>query len=238
MRRAIAIVAIGAGLTAGAGAAAANVALQPFTASYDVVYRGLDAGSTQLELTRAEEGRYTYTSRSRARGLFRLFLGNEILQTSTFVLTEQGVQPLRYRGDDGSKDTERDISYDFDWQARRVSGIEEEEPVDAALVDGVQDPMSIQIALIYDLLRGQPPARYSLVDKKTLKTYEYTTEGTARIKTVLGELDTVVYVSHRQGAKRKTRMWCAPSLGFIPIQAEQTKDGKREWLMQMISLKR
>lgn len=233
---ALAVVAIGAGLAADAGVVAADESLKPFTVSYDVAYRGLDAGSAQLKLTREEAGRYTYTSLSRARGLFRLFVSNEIVQTSTLVLTEQGMRPLRYRGDDGSRGTERDVSYDFDWQARRVSGIEEDAPVDVALVDGVQDPMSVQIALIYDLLRGQFPTRYSLVDKGALKTYAYTSEGRALLRTALGELETVVYVSHRQGARRRTRLWCAPSLGFIPVQAEQTRDGKREWLMRVISL--
>lgn len=225
-------------LAAGAAASVDNVTLQPFTASYDVVYRGIDAGSTHLELKRENGDRYTYTSRSRAHGLFRLFLGNDILQTSTFSLTDAGVQPLQYRGDDGSKSISRDISYDFDWTLRRVKGVEEQQPVNIALIDDVQDPMSIQIALMYDLIRGKTPANYSLVDKKELKTYDYTNEGVARIKTVLGELDTVVYASHRQGSKRKTRMWCAPSLGFIPVQAKQTRDNKREWLMQIISLKR
>lgn len=224
---------LGAGATAGT---ATDSVLQPFAASYEVVYRGLDAGTARFELERDSEGRYTYASRSRARGLFRLLVGNDVLQTSTFRLTPQGVQPLHYRGDDGSSSTARDISYDFDWQARRVGGIEEDQPVDVELTEGIQDPMSVQIALMYDLLRGRQPAPYSLVDRNGLKTYAYTHEGTARLDSPLGELDTVIYTSQRQGAKRKNRIWLAPSLGFMPVQAEQTREDRRDWLMRITSL--
>ena len=61
-------------LTAGASVAAATnepAALQRFSASYGVVWRGFNAGTTALELTRGPDGEFVYTSRANARGLFR-----------------------------------------------------------------------------------------------------------------------------------------------------------------------
>ena len=116
--------------TACAIAADTSASLQPFSASYAVIWRGFNAGTTALELTRGADGQFVYASRGNARGLFRAVFSEEITQTSWFDITEQGVRPLRYRADDGSSDTKRDISLDFDWQAGRARGTAEDKAVD------------------------------------------------------------------------------------------------------------
>lgn len=212
---------------------------QPFHATYSVVFRGLNAGTSEFQLERQPNGQYLYSSRSNARGIYRMFLSDEIVQTSLLTLGADGVRPLRYRGDDGSEDTERDISLDFDWDRHRVTGVAEDKPVDIELPPQTQDAMSIQIAAIHDLQNGRKLTGYRIVDKDEVKEYQYTYEGTVRLKTVLGELETVVYSSRRAGSnKRVTRTWQAPSLGYVPVRAERLKDGKREWLMEIQALKR
>jgi len=47
-----------------------------------------------------------------------------------------------------------------------------------------------------------------------------------------------VVASTRAGNNRTLRMWFAPSLGFVPVQAERTRDGKLEFSMRIKSLKR
>ena len=211
---------------------------QPFTASFAVVWRGFNAGTTELELARGSDGEFVYTSRANARGLFRAVFSEEITQTSWFHVTPQGVRPVRYRADDGSSDTKRDISLDFDWNAGRVRGVAEDKTVDIALEPGVQDAMSIQVALLLDLLGGRKPGTYRLIDKDKIKEYVYTLQGEERLKTALGEVDTVIYSSQRVGSKRLIRTWYAPSLGYVGVRGEQLKDGKREWVMDIRTLER
>jgi hypothetical protein len=215
-----------------------SAALQPFTATYGVVWRGFNAGTTQLELTRTPEGQFAYVSRANARGLFRTVFSDEITQTSWFDVTDKGVRPVRYRADDGSLKTNRDISLDFDWSTNRVRGTAEDKAVDVALEPGVQDAMSIQIVQLLDLERGTKSATYRLLDKDRIKEYVYTYQGTERLKTALGELDTVIYTSQRAGSKRLTRTWYAPSLGYVAVRGEQLREGKREWVMDIRTLDR
>jgi hypothetical protein len=212
--------------------------LQPFTARYAVVWRGFNAGTTDLDLAREADGQFVYASRANARGLFRAVFSEEITQTSWFDVNEQGVRPRRYRADDGSSKTERDISLDFDWRAGRARGTAEDKTVDVALEPGVQDAMSIQVALLFDLLRGEKPGTYRLLDKDTIKEYAYTYQGEERLKTALGEVDTVIYTSQRAGSSRLTRTWYAPSLGYVAVRGEQMRNGKREWVMDIRTLDR
>jgi hypothetical protein len=219
-----------------ASAAFAAPTLRPFDATYAVEWKGINAGRSHLRLERTGDDSWLYRSGNTARGIFRLAFPDEITQTSRFVVVDDTVRPLEYRADDGSKNTSRDVTLEFDWQARRVTGVAENEPVDVPLESGTQDSMSVQIALMHALADGRDPTRFRLIDRNRIKDYEYTHEGTARIDTALGPLDTVIYRSQRPGSNRVTRMWHAPSLGYVPVRAERVRDGRVEWRMSIRKL--
>jgi hypothetical protein len=220
------------------GAPGPSGAPLPFSAEFVLEWRGMNAASASLELTHQGGGQYTYVSRNTARGVFRAVLPGELVQTSRLLLEAGQVRPLSYRGDDGSADQRRDVSLDFDWERQRVTGIAETKPVDLPLQSGLQDIMSVQIALIVDLLGGRKPSTYTLVDKNRIKEYLYASEGTARLDTTLGPLDTVIWSSRRPGSDRVTRVWYAPSLGFAPVRAERRDGDRLEWAMRLVALRR
>ncbi len=212
--------------------------LRPFKAEFVLEWRGMNAASASLELTRQAAGHFTYISRNSARGMFRAVLPGELIQTSRLRIEAAGVRPLSYRGDDGSADSRRDIALDFDWAQQRVSGTAETQPVDLPLQPGVQDIMSVQIAVIVDLLEGRTPTTYTLVDKNRIKEYLYADDGSARLDTAVGPLDTVIWSSRRPGSDRVTRVWYAPSLGYSPVKAERRDGKKLEWSMRLVKLDR
>ena len=98
--------------------------------------------------------------------------------------------------------------------------------------------MSIQIETMLDLKNGNLPRTFPILDKDEVKEFGYTVEGPARIRTALGMLDTVVVASQRPGNNRLLRMWFAPSLGYVPVQAERSRDGKLEFAMRIKSVSR
>lgn len=238
---AVTLLFIASGATAFAaepGTAAEVACPQPFKATFAVEWHGMGAGTSILELTRQGENAYTYSSRNTARGFFRLAIPDTITQTSHFTLENGQVIPEIYVGDDGSSDTDRDVSLKFDWTAKRVTGTAEDKPVDQPLEPGVQDSLSVQIALMCELAHGRSPASFQLIDKDEVKEYQYTREGEAKLDTSIGKLDTVIYRSQRKGSSRYTRLWIAPSLGYLPVRAEQAKKDKRELQLMIRALAR
>lgn len=215
-----------------------STALAPFAVTYEVVFRGMNAGTSSLELGREANGQWRYVSRNNARGLFRLALPGEVKQTSFFTLDDAGVRPLRYVADDGTKSTAKDIQLDFDWSGGKVRGIAEEKRVELPLPSGLQDGMSVQIALMQALQRGESPSGFSLIDKDAIKEYVYAAEAPARLRTAAGELDTVVWTSRRPNSNRVTRVWYAPSMGYLPVQAERRKGDTVEWSMRLKTWRR
>ena len=218
--------------------ASAETELTPFSVNFEVNFRGMNAGTASLELTRDNGGAWRYVSRNNARGLFRLAFPGEIRQTSVFSIIDSEVRPLRYNADDGTNSKERDIQLQFDWSAGRVRGVAENARVDLPIESGLQDGMSVQIALLRALARGETPTGFKLIDKDEIKDYVYSAEKPVRLKTPMGELDTVVWSSHRPNSNRLTRVWYAPALGYMPVQAERRKGDKLEWSMRLKSYRR
>jgi hypothetical protein len=211
---------------------------QPFTAIYAIEWRGMGAGTSTIELTKTAPNSFRYQSRNAARGIFRVALPGTIMQTSDLSIVGAEVKPLSFTAEDGSSDTARDVNLKFDWEARRVTGTAENEPVDVPIEPGVQDPGSVQIALMRELAAGRSPTSFMMIDKNEVKEYQYKREGDETVDTALGKIDTVIYTSQRTGSTRLTRLWIAPSLGYVPVRGEQMRKGKREFTLQIRSLKR
>lgn len=210
--------------------------LKPFEASYAWIFHGMTVAVSTLKLDQHQDT-WVYASKSDPRGIGRMF-SERPTQQSTLRVTESGVRPLSYNADDGTSSTKRDADVKFDWEHNRATGIYEDTPVDMPLQPGIQDDLSVQIALMVELLAGRTPDQFQMIDKNTVREYRYTREGEESLSTPLGTLATVIYSSQKKGSPRVTRFWCAPSLGFIPLRVEQKRGTDVQWAMQVQSVKR
>ena len=229
---AFAAAALGTAAPSRAAPAADTAGLAPFSAQYQADWKGMSVGTSEIKLESTEPGRYMYTWSITARGIFRIAYHDDLVQKSWLTTVGDHVRPDRYFGQEGSATVE----LNFDWQNKRATGVSETKPVDIELKDGAQDVMSSQVEVMLDLKNGNLPKTFHIIDKDQMKEFDYTQEGTAKIRTAIGELDTVIVTSQRVGNNRVLRMWFAPSLGFVPVQAERSRDGKVEIAMRIRSL--
>lgn len=209
---------------------------QPFTATYSASYRGINAGALSFSLTRDGQGRYVYETTARPSFLARLVVSSAAVERSVLSIDEQGVRPLEWKLDDGKASDQDDGSLSFDWEAERVSGIIEREKIDLPTQPGLQDRLSIQIAVMTSLLRGEEPGTIPMIDDNRIKHYTYTKTGTATLETALGSVETVIYESTREGSSRVSRFWMAPKWQYLPVRAEQVRKGKVETVMEIRKL--
>lgn len=208
--------------------------LKPFAAEYAVKYGSLSVGRSRLELRRdTEPGHWAVESTATASGLARLVASGPVLQRSWFMVRDASVQPLRFRFNDGMKQSEEDVSLDFDWDGGRVTGVAKGQPVDLEAVPNAQDPVSIQIATMVALMNGRQPGEIPLIESPRVKHYRYTYERAERLVTAAGTFDTLVYRSVRLGSSRETELWLAPSLDYLAVQVEQRRKGRRLFAMYL-----
>ena len=221
------------------GSASAAVAsaeeLEPFEASYAWSWRGATVAVSTLRLDRGDGDTWVYSSSSGPRGLGYLYPMRPKLR-STLRITDQGVQPLSFKAEGAGDSHDADVT--FDWSAGRATGDYEGTAVDLPLKPGIQDDLSVQIAMMLELLHGRTPDRLWMIDRNSAREYRYQREGAQTIEPPLGRIDTIVYSSHHEGSPRVTRFWCAPSAGYLPMRVEQKRIDSVEWSMEIRTLKR
>ncbi|HEX2790573.1 MAG TPA: DUF3108 domain-containing protein [Steroidobacteraceae bacterium] len=209
--------------------------IKPFQASYAWSWHGATVAISTLKLEHRDGDTWIYSSTSEPRGLGYLYPLRPALR-STLRITDQGVQPLSFKADGGGTDHNADLA--FDWSAGRVSGVYEGVTVDMPLKPGVQDDLSVQIAMMVELLHGRTPEQLWMIDKNSTREYRYRREGAQAIATALGRIDTIIYSSQHPGSPRVTRFWCAPSMDYLPLRVEQKRVDSVEWSMEIRSVKR
>jgi hypothetical protein len=214
-------------------AAPAAGELQPFRVSYLWLWHGAPVAVSTLVLTHRQDDIWAYSSSARPRGLGRLYPMRPNLQ-SIMRISAQGVQPLHFVATGSGRNHDADL--DFDWTAGRIHGVYGGAKVDLPTQPGVQDDLSVQIELLVQLRAGNTPDKALEINQDAIREYEYQREGHSMLDTELGPVDTIVYAIHHPGSPRTTRFWCAPSMGFIPMQVQQKRVNAVEWTMRIQSL--
>jgi len=211
--------------------------LQPFQASYDVRWHGISGGTSTSTLTRLDATRWSYAGDNVPNALARMFLPASITQHSVLRIVDGVVQPLSYEYNDGTSAGKKSINVKYDWDKPRVTGTSELMPVDFEPPPGLQDDLSVQIALIEALQMGHTPDSFILLDNNGTREYRYARVGTETLKTPLGNIDTVIFSSQHPGSPRITRFWCAPAYQYVPLKAEQRRKGSVEFTMDIKTLR-
>lgn len=210
--------------------------LQPYTATYNGIWHGMTVAVSTLKLEQTGDT-WTFSSRSEPRGIGKLASGVfPPLQVSVVRVTDQGVVPQSFKSSGG--DASKNVQLVYDWQTHRVTGVYEGTQVNLPLTPQVQDDGSVQLHLMVELLSGRTPSTVQLIDKNTVREYDFTRGDEATIKTAIGEVHTVVFKSQKKYSPRVTRFWCAPDRGYIPMKVQQTKGDDVQWTLEIQSLKR
>ena len=210
---------------------------KPFTATYDVSYRGMRAGNLTFSLSRdPATGHYIYETRVDPSMLARIVVSGAALERSVMEIGPDGVRPLDWQMDDGKSGSKGDGKLQFDWTRNAVSGEIEGEKIELGLEPGLQDRLSIQIDVVTSLLRGEEPGTIPLIDDNRVKRYSYVKKETSTVDTKLGKLETVLYESTREGSNRQSRFWLVPKMEYLAARAEQIRKGKVETVMVLTSI--
>jgi outer membrane biosynthesis protein TonB len=176
------------------------------------------AGTTVVDWTLVEDGRYELRLATRAVGITVL----ELLSEGR--LSDFGLAPDRYTETRARRAPE---SANFDWPGRRITF--SARPHERPLPDGMQDRVSFQIQL---MLLGQAQPRLFrpgallvmwMAGRDDVAEYRFRSAGRDATVTGIGELETVrlerVVVRETDA---RIEVWLAPALGWLPVRLRFT----------------
>lgn len=204
--------------------ATAASAIQPYRADYDVFYKDQWVGNSEFSVTQNTRNTYTFESTSRFRGVLSIISPNPIVEISEFTYDQGQIQPLVYSYDDGTWKGDGKYRVEFDWDNLVATTTLADETIKSELTLGILDRGSMQVALMLDMQTSKREI-YTLIDESGVRIYEYSTDGEEVLETPLGTIVTQKFIQQKQGSSRRTILWLAKELYYLPIRIEQQRNG-------------
>lgn len=216
---------LGLALLPFAHARAADPAVREFTARFDFTANRLLVARMERTLRANRDGSYTYSSKTVAAGIVSVLFPDSIDESSVWDLADGRPRPLKYQYHHvGRKNGDRHAVLDFDWKKGVVTNRINDDPWTMKVPAGVQDKLLYHYTMMRDLKEGRPVLSYEVADGGELKNFTFERRGTETLATPLGRLQAEKL--ERIHGSRRTVIWCAPALDYMPVRIEQHKDGK------------
>jgi len=198
--------------------------IPPFDAEYSVYVAGLPAGKGTRHLTYLPNGQVRFEMRSEATGLAALIGDNKIHEYSVFILENNRPRPLEYFYLHQRK-SPKQYHILFDWEKKQAVS-QTKDAWTLPLEEDVLDRMSYELLFIHELQKGKQHFHYQILNKGKVKTYQPVFVGKEILSTELGELETVKYERIAAQGERRTTLWCASKLHYLPVRVEHLEKGK------------
>ena len=206
--------------------------LTPHQAEYKVSISGV-SGRLNTVLDVDEQGNYTAIHAIKPTGIARLIAGGgRIREQSEFSIDDTFVVVSEYHSVDQLSREKGEIRIAFDHDEQTLTGsiaLKDQTPVevDTDFAAPLFDRVSVQYQLILDLkTESERNDRYAIFDPDGQKILEITNIGQRNVKVGRKRYD-VVGVRHQSpGSSRKTELWLAPELDYLPVLIEQYRKEK------------
>jgi len=199
-----------------------------FVASYSLHSMGTRFAAMKRSFSRLDNDEFLYQSETSTVGLLALFRKDHIIEKSTWHFSGGQLQPLLYSYEHTGGKKDRDVNVKFDWSTRRITnsinGSSWQMPIQAYIMD----KLLYQLAIMYDLEKGRKDISYVIADGGKIKQYDFELVGEERLQTPIGEFSTLKLSRHKPNSRRKTVIWCARELGYMPVKVENIENNGRE----------
>jgi hypothetical protein len=204
-------------------AASASEYLAPYRAVYRVERDGEVGGRSEWTLSyEAANRRYRFVSSTKVEGPLAIVAPKPVVETADFEYENGAIVPLTFSYEDGTRSGERSFRTTFDWTEGQAYTAARGYSTQVEIVAGVLDPVTVQMVLMRDLAKEasnvQADHVYRFVDGESVSTLSFSTGG----REVVGsaQIETRRIEQRREGSSRRTLLWLAPELEFLPIRIE------------------
>ena len=194
------------------------VTIPDFDASYRIKRAGLTLGSTRLSFRSTPDGRYSYDSTSGVGGFLSWLRKEHVRESSRGSLDATGIRPEEYRfqrtGDRGN----RLASVRFDWPNGKAVNTVDGTAWQMDIQPQTLDKLIVQIAIMQQLQAGPSDIEFRIADGGKPKRYSILIHGEETVDVPAGEFNTIRIEQKADNMQRKTILWAAPKLDYLPVK--------------------
>lgn len=194
-------------------------------ASYDIYKNTFRIGQISETYTRNKD-RYTLISNTSAVGLLALFQRGKIAIKSSGLVTDHGLQPLHF-SDLRNGEEVKNHRAEFDWEAKKLTLIQQSQNNVVALPDGTQDRLSAMYQFMFLPLEKSDLLSFNMTNGSKLDIYNYRIMPNQNVSVPLGTFKAWYLTSIEAGTNR-TELWLATEHYNFPYKMIITdRDGDK-----------
>ena len=204
---------------------------EPTHAVYDLYYRGAQAGTVTVTITRNPVRTY-YEAIAQPNLLARLLGQGRITERGT--VTSDGLRPIEYFYYDAGKDRQYKYIYDWNnWQVLVASGDQQQV---LTLTPEIIDPATVALRLIQDLPNLSP--NYSVLSRGRLRVYRFDSPIREPIE-VLGQKQSTWKVTRVRGDRKDSHIttWHDPTRHQWMVRTVRMEDGDETVRLELSELR-
>jgi len=158
---------------------------------------------------------YTIASELKTVGVAAVLYKLDIRREARGFVTPAGLQPIHF---EEARTRKAPRAVDFDWKAKTITLTDGDKRQTLPLPENTYDQTSFAYAFAFRPLPEKMPTIY-LSDGRKLSDYEYRNVGKEKLKTPIGELDTLHIEKVRDADdKRGFEVWLAVAHHHLPVR--------------------
>jgi hypothetical protein len=181
-------------------------------ASYDIYKSGIKIGQIE-EVFSAKDHHYTIVSTTRATGLLALFKPGRIVISSSGLVAEHGLKPLKFT-DLREGDESRNRAADFNWNTMQLTLIEHKLSSVVPLPEDTQDRLSAMYQFMFLSLDKVDKLSFHMTNGGKLDIYDYRITHGQSVTTPLGKFAALYVASVPEANSNRTEIWLAGDFYF------------------------
>ena len=186
------------------------------TAEYRITGVGLQIGHVNESYVRTGDS-YKIESVTRAEGVAKIFLDDELTLQSSGRIDAQGLQPLQFQGY-RTKDRSKDVRAIFDWEKGVIHSVSEGTTSDMTLPRETQDRISVMYQFM-NLKQHGDTVVMPMSDGRRVEYYTYRLVDQPRVTTPAGEFETFHYARVTESPKdNQADVWLAKDHFNFPVR--------------------
>ncbi|MFZ5523704.1 MAG: DUF3108 domain-containing protein [Pseudomonadota bacterium] len=185
-------------------------------ATYDVYNGRLKIGRIEERFVR-DKNHYTLTSNTRAVGWLAIFNPGRILISSSGLVGDRGLQPLRF-SDQREHNEHKNRGAELDWDARRLTLIQQTQRTSVALPQDTQDRLSAMYQFMFLSMKDGATLDFPMTNGGKLDNYHYAITRGETLKTPAGEFSTLYLDSQAKKGENRTEIWLAIQQYNLPCK--------------------
>ena len=193
-----------------------------YSAVYSLDADGMSIGQLKRSLKLTKDGSIALSTQSYATGFWKLFIDDTISEESRFTINDGKVIPQSYhyaKKKKGKRSEER-VTFDFPKETilSSFNGGQQSFPLTGMENDKLLYQFMIRAALREG--REESELHFLVVDKRKIEPYQFKVGVIESLDTGIGSIK-AVRVERINEEKRKTTIWFAPSLDYLPVKIVQ-----------------